>query len=275
MQSEIIRQIVREEVRKKIKNQQQLVEHRKNVRACVKFLDLIIVEQSDRALIKEFAGLSDITSGVSTFISGFFDNIPEGGKNLVYETVVGFILDSIANALGIPEISTDTVFGSFLRNFIPEFAERGGIDTITRFVATKDPNACKALVEAVFVGFVETGGEKIFYDKILPEMFSSVTKVLFRQPIALDSEIMVQMLTSLGRETTNEFMEQYLKSMINPVSDFLCVHQDAEKFKSEIMGMMNITPDKSKSSEKSTNGDRSGKAFNQEDFIKAYKGISR
>jgi hypothetical protein len=63
--------------------------------------------------------------------------------------------------------------------------------------------------------------------------------------------------------------------MINPVSDFLCVHQDAEKFKSEIMGMMNITPDKSKSSEKSTNGDRSGKAFNQEDFIKAYKGISR
>lgn len=275
MQSEIIRQIVREEIRKKIKNQQQLVEHRKNARACVKFLDLAIAEQNDRALIKEFAGLNDITSGVSTFISGFFDNIPEGGKNLVYETVVGFILDSIANALGIPEISTDTVFGSFLRNFIPEFAERGGIDTITRFVATKDPNACKELTEAVFVGFIETGGEKIFYDKVLPEMFSSVTKVLFRHPIALDSQIMVKMLTSLGRETTNEFMEQYLRSMINPVSDFLCVHQDAEKFKSEIMGMMNITPDKSKSLEKSTGKDSAGKAFNQEDFIKAYKGTSR
>ena len=269
MQSEIIRQIVREEVRKKIKNQQQLVEHRKNVRACVKFLDLIIVEQSDRALIKEFAGLSDITSGVSTFISGFFDNIPEGGKNLVYETVVGFILDSIANALGIPEISTDTVFGSFLRNFIPEFAERGGIDTITRFVATKDPNACKELVEAVFVGFVETGGEKIFYDKVLPEMFSSVTKVLFRQPIALDSEIMVQMLTSLGRETTNEFMEQYLKSMINPVSDFLCVHQDAEKLKGEIMGMMNLNaPSDSKSASDAKTVKGSGvKKYSDEDLI--------
>ena len=269
MQSEIIRQIVREEVRKKIKNQQQLVEHRKNVRACVKFLDLIIVEQSDRALIKEFAGLSDITSGVSTFISGFFDNIPEGGKNLVYETVVGFILDSIAKALGIPEISTDTVFGSFLRNFIPEFAERGGIDTITRFVATKDPNACKELVEAVFVGFVETGGEKIFYDKVLPEMFSSVTKVLFRQPIALDSERMVQMITSLGRETTNEFMEKYLKSMINPVSDFLCVHQDAEKLKGEIMGMMNLNaPSDSKSASDAKTAKGSGvKKYSDEDLI--------
>lgn len=269
MQSEIIRQIVREEVRKKIKNQQQLVEHRKNVRACVKFLDLIIVEQSDRALIKEFAGLSDITSGVSTFISGFFDNIPEGGKNLVYETVVGFILDSIANALGVPEISTDTVFGSFLRNFIPEFAERGGIDTITRFVATKDPNACKELVEAVFVGFVETGGEKIFYDKVLPEMFSSVTKVLFRQPIALDAEIMTKMLTSLGRETTNEFMEQYLKSMIDPVSDFLCVHQDAEKLKGEIMGMMNLNaPSDSKSaSDAKTIKGSSVKKYSDEDLI--------
>jgi len=240
MQSEIIRQIVRQEVRKKIKNQQQLVEHRKNVRACVKFLDLVIVEQSDRALIKEFAGLNDLTSGVSTFISGFFDNIPEGGKNLVYETVTGFILDSIANALGIPEISTDTLFGSFLRNFIPEFAERGGIDTITRFVATKDPSACKELVEAVFVGFIETGGEKIFYDKILPEMFSSVTKVLFDAPIPLDAGPLPMILRGVGRETINEFMEQYLKSMINPVSDFLCVHQDAEKFKDEIMGMMNL-----------------------------------
>ena len=269
MQSEIIRQIVREEVRKKIKNQQQLVEHRKNVRACVKFLDLVIVEQSDRDLMKEFVGLNDITSGISTFISGFFDNIPEGGKNLVYETVVGFILDSIAKALGIPEISTDTVFGSFLRNFIPEFAERGGIDTITRFVATKDPNACKELVEAVFVGFVETGGEKIFYDKILPEMFSSVTKVLFRHPIALDSQIAEQMITGLGRETTNEFMEQYLKSMINPVSDFLCVHQDAEKLKGEIMGMMNLNaPSDSKSTSDAKTVRGSGvKKYSDEDLI--------
>ena len=269
MQSEIIRQIVREEVRKKIKNQQQLVEHRKNVRACVKFLDLVIVEQSDRDLMKEFVGLNDITSGISTFISGFFDNIPEGGKNLVYETVVGFILDSIAKALGIPEISTDTVFGSFLRNFIPEFSERGGIDTITRFVATKDPNACKELVEAVFVGFVETGGEKIFYDKILPEMFSSVTKVLFRHPIALDSQIAEQMITGLGRETTNEFMEQYLKSMINPVSDFLCVHQDAEKLKGEIMGMMNLNaPSDSKSTSDAKTVKGSGvKKYSDEDLI--------
>lgn len=269
MQSEIIRQIVREEVRKKIKNQQQLVEHRKNVRACVKFLDLIIVEQSDQALIKEFAGLSDITSGVSTFISGFFNNIPEGGKNLVYETVVGFILDSIANALGVPEISTDTVFGSFLRNFIPEFAERGGIDTITKFVATKDPNACKELVEAVFVGFVETGGEKIFYEKVLPEMFSSVTKVLFRQPIALDSQIMEKILVGLGRETTNEFMEQYLKAMIGPVSDFLCVHQDAEKLKGEIMGMMNLnapSDSKSASGAKTVKGS-DVKKYSDEDLI--------
>jgi len=269
MQSEIIRQIVREEVRKKIKNQQQLVEHRKNVRACVKFLDLAIVEQSDRALIKEFAGLSDITSGVSTFISGFFDNIPEGGKNLIYETVTGFILDSIANALGIPQISTDTVFGSFLRNFIPEFAERGGIDTITRFVATKDPNACKELTEAVFVGFIETGGEKIFYDKILPEMFSSVTKVLFDAPIPLEAGPLPTILRGVGRETINEFMEQYLRSMINPVSDFLCVHQDAEKFKSEIMGMMNLNaPSDSKGASDAKTVKGSGvKKYSDEDLI--------
>lgn len=270
MQSEIIRQIVREEVRKKIKNQQQLVEHRKNVRACAKFLDLVIVEQSDRDLMKEFAGLDDIASGVSTFISGFFDNIPEGGKNLVYETVVGFILDSIANALGIPEISTDTVFGSFLRNFIPEFAERGGIDTITRFVATKDSNACKELVEAVFVGFVETGGEKIFYDKILPEMFSSVTKVMFGATIPADTAgPLTKILGNVGRETTNEFMEQYLKSMINPVSDFLCVHQDAEKLKSEIMGMMNLNaPSDSKSASDAKTDKGSGvKKYSDEDLI--------
>lgn len=269
MQSEIIRQIVREEVRKKIKNQQQLVEHRKNVRACVKFLDLAIVEQSDRALIKEFAGLNDITSGVSTFISGFFNNIPEGGKNLVYETVVGFILDSIANALGVPEISTDTVFGSFLRNFIPEFAERGGIDTITRFVATKDPNACKELTEAVFVGFIETGGEKIFYDKILPEMFSSVTKVLFDAPIPLKSGPFPTILRGVGRETINEFMEQYLRSMINPVSDFLCVHQDAEKLKGEIMGMMNLNaPSDSKGASDAKTVKGSGvKKYSDEDLI--------
>ena len=269
MQSEIIRQIVREEVRKKIKNQQQLVEHRKNVRACVKFLDLVIVEQSDRALIKEFAGLNDITSGVSTFISGFFNNIPEGGKNLVYETVVGFILDSIANALGVPEISTDTVFGSFLRNFIPEFAERGGIDTITRFVATKDPNACKELTEAVFVGFIETGGEKIFYDKILPEMFSSVTKVLFDAPIPLKSGPFPTILRGVGRETINEFMEQYLRSMINPVSDFLCVHQDAEKLKGEIMGMMNLNaPSDSKGASDAKTVKGSGvKKYSDEDLI--------
>ena len=272
MQSEIIRQIVREEVRRKIKTQQQLIEHRKNVRACVKFFDLVIAEQQDRALIKEFAGLSDITSGLSTFLSGFFENIPEGGKNLIYESVVGFILDSIAKALGIPEISTNSVFGSFLRNFIPEFAERGGIDTITKFATTKDPNACKELVEAVFIGFLETGSEKIFYDKILPEMFNSITKVLFQDPAAPTIESMSGPLTnilgSVARESVNEFVEKYLKTMITPVSDFLCVHQDAEKFKEEIMGMMNIKPNAESDSKKS-------KPFSQEDFIKSYKEMGR
>lgn len=274
MQSEIIRQIVREEVRRKIKTQQQLIEHRKNVKACVKFFDLVIAEQQDRALIKEFAGLSDITSGLSTFLSGFFENIPEGGKNLIYESVVGFILDSIAKALGIPEISTNSVFGSFLRNFIPEFAERGGIDTITKFATTKDPNACKELVEAVFVGFLETGSEKIFYDRILPEMFNSITKVLFQDPTAPTIESIsgpwTNIAGSIARESVNEFVEKYLKSMIVPVSDFLCVHQDAEKFKEEIMGMMNLSPVSDSKDITSEKGSASLKAkkYSDEDLIK-------
>ena len=77
------------------------------------------------------------------------------------------------------------------------------------------------------------------------------------------------MLTSLGRETTNEFMEQYLKSMINPVSDFLCVHQDAEKLKGEIMGMMNLNaPSDSKSASDAKTVKGSGvKKYSDEDLI--------
>jgi len=245
MQSEIIRQIVREEVRRKIKTQRQLVEHRKNVRSCVKFLDLVIEEQKDRDLIKEFAGLEGIASGLSTFVSGFFENIPEGGKNLIYEQVTGFILDSIAKGLGIPEVATDSVFGSFLRNFIPEFAERDGIDKITRFISTKDPAACKDIVSAVFVGFMETGAEKIFYERVLPEMFNTVTRVIFQSPNTTFDSMSgrtTNIVGSFARETVNEFLEKYLESMIGPVSDFLCVHQDAEKLKNEIMGMMNLSP---------------------------------
>jgi len=225
-----IRSIVKEEVRKKILFQ----ERQRDIQSCIDFCDFVINEQKDKALLNEF-DLGELGSGIVNLAGGFFDTLPEGGKNLAYEFITGLILDAIADATGMSAISTESMFGKFLRNFIPEFAERDGIDTVMRFVSTKDPNACKELVEAVLVGFIETPKEEIFDERIIPDMLNVVSERIFGQP--MDPGMIARFAGSISRETINEMIESYIQPMIIPVSEFLCVHQDVEKFKDALMNM--------------------------------------
>lgn len=225
-----IRKIVQEEVRRKVR----LQERQRDIQSCIAFCDFVINEQKDREVLNEF-DLGTLGSGIADLAGGFFDTLPEGGKNLTYEFVTELILNAIADATGLSAISTDSMFGKFLRNFIPEFAERGGIDTIMRFVSTKDSGACKEIVEAVMVGFIETPKEEIFDEIIIPDMLNVVAERVFGQP--MDPGMIARFAGSISRETINEMLESYMMPMIDPVAEFLCVHQDVEKFKDALMNM--------------------------------------